>query len=37
MSDVVFSVTVFHAIAAVAVVALMVFSAVKVVQDRLTR
>jgi len=35
MSDVVLSVTVFHAVAAVAVVGLMVFSAVKVVQDRL--
>lgn len=37
MSDVVFSVTVFHALAAVAVVGLMVFSAVKVVQDRLSK
>jgi hypothetical protein len=35
MSDVVLSVTVFHAVAAVAVIGLMVFSAVKVVQDRL--
>ena len=34
MSDVVLSVTVFHAVAAVAVIGLMVFSAVKVVQDR---
>lgn len=35
MSDVVFSVTVFHAVAAVAVFGLMVFSAVRVVQNRL--
>ena len=37
MSDVMLSVTVFHAVAAVAVIGLMVFGAVKVVQDRLTR
>lgn len=35
MSDVVFSVTVFHAVAAVAVFGLMVFGALKVVQERL--
>jgi len=35
MSDVVLSVTVFHAVAAVAVIGLMAFGAVKVVQDRL--
>lgn len=33
MSDVVLSVTVFHAVAAVAVFGLMVFSAIKLVQD----
>lgn len=37
MSDVMLSVTVFHAVAAVAVIGLMVIGAVKVVQDRLTR
>lgn len=35
MSDVILSVTVFHAVAAVAVFGLMVFSAVRVVQGRL--
>ena len=35
MSDVVLSLTVFHAVAAVAVFGLMVFSALKVVQERL--
>jgi len=36
MSDVVLSVTVFHTIAAVAVFGLMVFGALKVVQERLS-
>lgn len=34
MSDVVISVTVFHTVAALAVVCLMAFGAIKVVQDR---
>lgn len=37
MSDVVLSVTVFHAVAAVAVFGLMVFSAIKLVQDQRSR
>lgn len=36
MSDVILSVTVFHAVAAVAVIGLMVFGALKVVQERLS-
>ena len=36
MSDVILSVTVFHTLAAIAVVGLMVFGAIKVVQERLS-
>lgn len=37
MSDLIYSVTVFHSVAALAVVGLMVFGAIKVVQDRLSK